>query len=136
MHIKICFMLILLLKRFWLKFKTNLNLCMTKIHWNQIIHIHQNISVYIYKQNIFAWSKFIEINLWLVKYFFSLFKVDTKHWTFLPFHESKLWQSKKIISEIWQFYVLCNVHEIKLPTYTYTFFYHLITCLEHAVKSK
>lgn len=33
------------------KCKTNLNLCMTKIHWNQIIHIHQNTSVY--KQKIY-----------------------------------------------------------------------------------
>lgn len=50
---KICFILKLnyCFKSLRHKCKTNLNLCMTKIHWNQIIHIHQNTSVY--KQKIY-----------------------------------------------------------------------------------
>lgn len=49
-----------------IKCKTNLNLCMTKIHWNQIIHIHQNTSVYKQKSTNFCminahWNQFMII---------------------------------------------------------------------------
>lgn len=57
------------------KCKTNLNLCMTKIHWNQIIHIHQNTSVCKKKSTNFCSLESIHDHL---SSFFSHFNVDTK----------------------------------------------------------
>lgn len=135
---KICFILKLnyCFKSLRHKCKTNLNLCMTKIHWNQIIHIHQNTSVY--KPKIY-WFLHDQSSLGSIhdhlSSFFSHFNVDTKQFCIeisCYFMNQNYGSLKRLFLkfDISFMFAQCAWNEF---AHIHTqFFFHLITCLEQS----
>lgn len=114
----------------------NLNLCMTKIHWNQIIHIHQNTSVY--KPKIY-WFLHDQSSLKSIhdhlSSFFSHFNVDTKQFCIeisCYFMNQNYGSLKRLFLkfDISFMFAQCAWNEF---AHIHTqFFFHLITCLEQS----